>query len=240
VVDIDQRMDLSSYSSDGENALDGLSYEELAELRKELVGEYSMLEFYPNDYELFQGDHKKIYGRIEEYQSWLSPAAYFFTNPYLLIISTAAPHINPVNLACPEVSIVYDHGVIEEIHQGESATCWFDQLYRSTKKPGTLWLFMVNAWDAGFHYAHVDLNQSSNVVASEDPDHITNGVHSRSYYYHVGQYGVNNISPRDTRAWLSLQQRDVRTEVYVKLWRARPESVKQDADIVYRIVIDPE
>ena len=239
-VDIGQKTDFSSYSSEGENALDGMAYDELAEMRIGLVDEYRILGLYPQQYQLFEGYHNKIYGQIEAYQSWLSPAAYFFTNPYLMIISTPAPYINPINMACLDVSIVYNDGVIDEFHSGEDARTWFDQVYKPRKDAGTVWLFMVNAWDAGFRFAHVDLDQCVNVVAGSAQDHITRGVHSRSYYYHVGQYGVNNISPRDTRAWVSLQQRDAPTQIYVKLWHLHPDSLADDPDLVYRITIAAE
>ncbi len=237
IVDIGQETDLSSYSGKGENALDGLSFDELSNLRMEQVVKYDVLELYPLDYHPFEDYHNRIYGQIEEFQNWMNPAAYFFTNPYLLIITTHAPFINPLNLACPDVSIVYDAGVIEEVHTGASASDWFDALYRPNGEPGTVWLFMVNAWDAGFKYAYVDIEQSKNVLASSEPNHITNSAHSRSYYYHVGQYGVNNISPRDKRAWVTLQQRGTPTEIYVKLWQKKPKTLTDEADIIYVIKV---
>ena len=237
IVDIGQETDLSGYNGKDGNALDGLSFGELSNLRMTQVGANDVLELYPPDYHPFEDYHNKIYGQIEEFQNWLNPAAYFFTNPYLLIIPTHAPYINPLNLACPDVSIVYDAGVIEEVHTGASASCWFDTLYQPHGQHGTLWLFMVNAWDAGFKYAHVDVEQSKNVLASSEPDHITNSVHSRSYFYHVGQYGVNNISPRDTRAWVTLRQRDTPTEIYVKLWQKKPKTLTDEADIVYVVKV---
>ena len=240
VVDFGQETALSSYSGKGENALDGLSFDGLSKLRLKLVDEYNVLGIYPPDYHLLEGYHSKIYGQIEEYQNWMNPAAYFFTNPYELIIATQAPFINPLNLACPDVSIVYDAGIIEESHLGINAVCWFDTIYRPQGEPGTVWLFMVNAWDAGFRYAHVDVGQSENVLVSPQSNHITNSVHSRSYFYHVGQYGVNNISPRDKGAWVTLRRRGAPTLIYVKLWQTRPKDISSEADLVYVLKVLPE
>ncbi|MEJ2201916.1 MAG: hypothetical protein P8X63_13025 [Desulfuromonadaceae bacterium] len=236
---IDQVISSSSLGGQGNNELDGMSYDELTSFRLAKVDEYRVLKFYHPGYHPFQGYHNNIYGRISEYQNWLNPATYFFSNPYLLIIPTQAPFVNPINLACPDVSILYQNGAIEETHSGASASCWFDAVYRSGGEPGTLWLFMVNAWDAGFFYAHVDVDQSENIARDASATHISNALHSRSYYYHVGQYDVNNISPRDPNAWVRLIKRNVKTQIHIKLWREKPEALDQPASLTYIIRIEP-
>ncbi len=238
-VDIDQDTYSSSYGVGEENELDGMSYDELAALRLKKVDEYRVLEFYHPGYHPFEGYHDKIYGPLTEYERWLSPAAYFFSNPYLLIIPTHAPFVNPINLACPGGSIMYLDGAIEETHTGESASCWFEEVYRPSGEPGKVWLFMVNAWDAGFFYAHVDVEQSENIARDANPAHITNAPHSRNYYFHVGQYEVNNISPRDENAWVTLLRREAKSKIYIKLWREKPVSLDQPASLTYVINVDP-
>ncbi|MFH1985141.1 MAG: hypothetical protein ABIL58_25160 [Pseudomonadota bacterium] len=222
-----------------QSALDGASHEQIAAFRTSRVDAYSDLGIFPDDYDPFAPPHRQIYGQITAHENWLKASVYFVANPYQLITATNAPYVNALSLDCPGVEIEYNDGVIEETHTGAGAACWFDKVYDIGDFPGQVWLFTVNAWDAGFKYAYVDVWKSENILPGAAPNHITNTPLSRSYYFHVGQYGTNNISPRDERAWVTLRARNAATKIYVKLWQQKPASTSQKADFVYIILVQP-
>jgi hypothetical protein len=157
------------------------------------------------------------------------------------VVLTCANHVTPLNLYCPDVRITYSNGVFETVHQGRAASCWFIFVYHKYSNfPGQVWPVTVNAWDAGFFYAFVDLSRSENVKENNNPSHITNAPLSRQYIYHVGKYRKNNLSPAVPRAWLTLNSRDTRTVIYVKLWRNKPVDTSQAPDLVSIFKILPE
>ena len=89
---------------------------------------------------------------------------------------------------------------------------------------------MVNAFDAGFPFAHLDRARSENVLPEASPANVTNGLFSQSSFFHVGRYAANNISPEDRKGWVRLSRPDARTLLTVKLWRRQPPSPKDDSD----------
>jgi hypothetical protein len=212
--------------------LDGMGKEEIAAFRIQKISIYRQLGIYEPNYHPFEAYHSHIYKSITPGKAWLGPTPYYIANPYQLVVLTCANHVTPLNLYCPDVRITYRNGVFETVHQGQAARCWFIVVYRSHDFPGQVWPVTVNAWDAGFFYAFVDLSRSENIKENNHISHITNRPLSRRYIYHVGKYGKNNLSPTVRSAWLTLNSRDTRTVIYIKLWRNKPEDTSQAPDLV--------
>jgi len=231
----------SSADPQGPTALDGLSLEELVAYRRARVGETAELGLFPRDYDPLSGPSRRIYAGITPGRRWLGPTAYYVANPAQLIVMTCADHVTPLALACPGTRLTYSYRRIEEVHEGEAARCWLGVAFdgTSTKPPGTLRVIMVNAFDAGFHYAHVDPQLSANLQSEQAPDGIVGGLFSQPSLFHVGKYGVNNISPRDPRGWIRLAQPDAVTRIHIKLWRARPSSPAARAEMTWEVRVDP-
>jgi hypothetical protein len=159
----------------------------------------------------------------------------------VLVVFTCANHVTPLNLLCPDVAVRYSDRHIEERHEGESARCWLRFVHEPpyADRPGQLRVVMVNAYDAGFLYAHVDRARCANVASNDDVANVVNGLFSQSSFFHVGRYRANNLSPEDPRGWIRLSRADAPTTIHVKLWRDRPASVAAEPDLTYEAVIAP-
>ena len=213
--------------------------EEISRFRLQRISSYRQLKIYDDNYHPFKEYHQYIYNSINPGEAWLGPTPYYIANPYQLVVLTCANHVTPLNLYCPDIEITYSNGVFEEIHRGRSALCWFHMVFQSYDFPGQVWPIAVNAWDAGFFYVFVDLSRSKNIKENDNPDHITNKPRARQYYYHVGKYKKNNISPTDRNTWLTLNSRDIDTVIYIKLWRNKPTDGSQAPDLVWVFKILP-
>ena len=102
----------------------------------------------------------------------------------------------------------------------------------------------VNANDLGYKYVYVDLSKStfkprftnsSNNVSTRVQE-FQNFIHLGSSCRHEG--GCNNGSPRQPNLEFNMNQGEGRGEIYIKLWRTKPASEKQEADITEKIVIE--
>jgi hypothetical protein len=223
----------------GATGLDFMQKEEISTFRLQRISIYKQLKIYDDNYHPFKEYHQYIYKSITPGEAWLGPTPYYIANPYQLVVLTCANHVTPLNLYCPDVAITYSNGVFETVHRGKSALCWFHMVYASDDYPGQVWPVTVNAWDAGFFYAFVDLSQSKNIKENNNPRHITNNPLTRQYFYHVGKYKKNNISPTIKDAWLTLNNRDTETVVYIKLWRNHPTDGSEAPDLVWVFKILP-
>ena len=239
VVPIKHDIKTPNVDSRGSTGLDGMTWDEIAAFRLEKIKTYKQLNFYHPQYHPFKFNHQRIYRLITPGEKWLGPTPYYVANPYLLIVLTCANHVTPLNLYCPDVSTVYDNGTIIETRTGRSAVCWFGYVFNSRDYPGKVWPIMVNAWDAGFFYIHVDISKSLNIKGSDNPNHITNKFHTRLYIYHVGKYKKNNISPTVRNAWLTLKKKDTETKIHIKLWRTPPRSLHKLPALTYIFHIIP-
>ncbi len=104
----------------------------------------------------------------------------------------------------------------------------------------------VNARDLGYKYAYVDLSKSTYKPAFTASSNLGNSVHEFQDFIHLGSScgvagGCNNGSPRMTFA----EFRDDFTkytkryqEIYIKLWKERPSSPQDNADITERIILN--
>lgn len=105
----------------------------------------------------------------------------------------------------------------------------------------------VNARDLGYPYMYVDLQRSTYKLAFLNPSNASTEVAQLQNFIHVGgscgvKGGCNNGSPRQPMLEFhedptaSTQDR----EIYIKLWKEKPASVEDDADIVEHIIIQGE
>lgn len=231
----------ATVDTQGRTALDGLDLKDLASFRQARVRDHEDLALFPRPYDPLHGPSRRIYASITPGTKWLGPTPYYVSNPYVLIVMACANHVTPLNLFCPDVSFRYTHRRIEELHDGPSARCWLDRVFDPpyADNPGLARVVMVNAYDAGLHYAHVDLGQSENVATDSSPDNLVNALFDQPSLFHVGKYAANNISPQDRRGWIRLQDRGATTRVHVKLWTRRPSSPASPADMVYVVSVRP-
>ncbi|MCP5046256.1 MAG: hypothetical protein GY940_03735 [bacterium] len=241
-VVIEQDLGPTSVNNGTATALDGMDHDEIAEYRFERVSRYKELGLFPAQYHPFKRYNNLLWGSAVPGEKWTGPTVYYIANPYVIIGMAPAVWAVALNHFCPDVSIVYENGVFEEVHKGDSARCWFDKIYQSNDYPGKFRPKMVNAWDAGFFYIYVDRSKSLNIKRSFKNDNITNGVSTALSYFHYGGYNANSLSPMIPNHWLTLQERYVNTRIYVKLWRNKPNSHDDPADLVYitRILIKPD
>jgi hypothetical protein len=230
----------SSVDPQAATVLDGMSMKEILAFREERVAALSKLGLFPLPYAPLSGPARAIYSRITAGQRWLGPTSYYVVNPYVLVVLACANHVTPLNLLCPDVDIHYSNRRIEERRQGTSASCWLRTVHDPERhRPGRVRIVMVNAYDAGYHYAHVDLGLSLNVAPSTDAANIVNGLFRQSSFFHVGRYRVNNISPADRLGWVLIASPEAATRIHVKLWRDRPPSPEAAPDLTYVASVDP-
>lgn len=219
--------------------LNGMGLEEISNFRKEKIKEYEVLKFYPQDYEPFKPPHNKIYGSITPYKDWLTAVPYYISNPYLLVILTCAGHVTPLNWYCRDTQIEYYSGKIVETRYGKSAQCWFEKVFSSPDYPGNVRVILVNADDSCFCYSNLDISNSINIEESNDPENIVNAIHKTNVYFHVGRYGVNNLSPENRKEWVKIKEKDKETKIIFKLWRIEPSSKEDSPDLTYEFHISP-
>jgi hypothetical protein len=231
----------ASVDSRAKTLLDGMSLEQLLAFRTERVARFAQLGLFPTPYAPLAGHAQRIYASITPGAKWLGPTAYYVANPYVLVVFTCANHVTPLNLLCPDVAIRYSDRLIQERHVGEAARCWLRVVHEPpyADRPGHVRVIMLNAFDAGFRYAHVDRSRSSNVEPSDDRANILNSAFTQSSFFHVGRYQANNLSPEDPHGWIRLAHSSAPTTIHVKLWHNQPPSTATEADVTYEAVVAP-
>ena len=207
--------------------------------RKKKVNQYNRLNFYYPYYSPFKFFHKQIYKNIRFDKDFLDPTKYFIANPYQLIIFTKADHVTPLNIINKFFKLTYNNGVITELYKDTPARNWMSEVFTFSDHPGKIWAIMINAWDAGFFYINVDPDKSENILPGQ-PGNVTATIHSGYYFFHVGHYGVNNLSPSKPNAWITIKEINKFTKIYIKLWRKKPDSIHDKPDLIYQLIIDPK
>lgn len=102
----------------------------------------------------------------------------------------------------------------------------------------------LNARDLGYEYAYVDLEKSTfNGKFSQEGDNVSTDVQQFKNFIHLGyscehEGGCNNGSPRQPNFEFNLPDNyNGFGDIYIKLWRSKPKSPMQKADIVERIIV---
>lgn len=222
-------------------SLNGMTMDEITAFRILRVQEHALLNIFPPGYDPRRPPHDEIYSSITSRADWLSPAQFYINHPYLFIILSCAGTVHPVAEDCGYIELKYSKGVMEEIYRGSEAEKWFEKLTYCSGDLLEMHVWMVNAYDAGLFYANVDMTRSQNLdpYYNDTPVSIVNSVYSNHGIFHVGRYGVNNLSPEDKNAWIKLREPKVFTQVFVKLWREKPESKEQQEELAYIIKVMP-
>lgn len=224
---------------DGPTVLDNMDLEQIGAYRKEKVQKYAQLGFFHPGYDPLKSPHAKIYGQITPKTAWVTVVPYYITNPYILLSLTHDGKVAPFTAFLDQVDIVYSSGKITETHTGLNGSIWREFLASDTEKQGIVNLIMVNAWDAGFYYAHLVERLSENVESASAADNIGNTVISQSSFFHVGQHHKNNLSPYDARCRITLKDINSSTRLVFYLWRKKPQSVTAPPDLVYEMSFVP-
>ncbi|MDY6965126.1 MAG: hypothetical protein SVM80_04045 [Halobacteriota archaeon] len=219
-------------------SLHGQTKNSILSQRKLKVEEYRNLGIFPENYE----PKDSIFGQITDGADWVEDTQFFIHNPYLLVMTSAPNVVNVLLPFCSVNSVYYSNNRIDVKYKDQSAMKWFYYIYEHYGDPGGIVrLWFVNAYDAGFNYAHVDMDQSINI----DPEwyasgnSVTKSVYSGHEFFHVGRKRKNNISPASPDARLKLINQNEKTIIYIKLWRERPDSVNTEEDFAYVINIEP-
>ncbi len=207
-------------------------------LRKRKINDNKMLGIFPENYV----PAASIYGQINEKADWVHDTQFFVNNPYLLAVISSGNKVNAFLPYCNMNSVEYSHGKITETYKGRPAEKWFFfalDYYGDFK--GIIRLWFVNAYDAGFKYAHVDSSKSINIDMTYPPSEgsLLKSIYSGHELYHVGHLKKNNISPYDVRATIKLQEKNSKTVIYVKLWKSRPLGNSDREDFAYIFRIEP-
>ena len=101
-----------------------------------------------------------------------------------------------------------------------------------------------NARDLGYDYAYLDLSRSRTQAKFAQPDNITNRVHKFQDFFHTGGRcrvpgGCNNGSPNQPELNFNENFQARQKQVfYFKLWRKRPASPEDPADIYEKMVFE--
>ncbi len=208
----------------------------ICSLRKARVNDLKMLGIFPESYT----PAGSIYGQIDEKSDWVQDTQFFVNNPYLLVVISSGNKVNAFLPYCGLNSVEYSDGKITETYRGQSAQKWFFyafDYYGDFKEIVRLWF--VNANDAGFKYAHIESSKSLNLDMNYPPSEgsVLKSIYSGREFFHVGHLKKNNISPYNVRATLKPREKNLKTVIYVKLWKDRPSTkdVKEDFAYVFRI-----
>jgi len=214
------------------------SIDNIYSLRKAKVGDNEILGIFPQRYM----PAATIYGQIDEKSEWVHDTQFFVNNPYLLVVISSGNKVNAFLPYCHLNSVEYSYGKIIETYRGQSAQKWFFfafDYYGDFK--GIIRLWFVNAYDAGFKYAHIDSSKSLNIEMSypQSEGSILKSIFSGHEFFHVGHLKKNNISPYDVRATIKLQEKNLKTVIYIKLWKSRPPANSTKEDFAYVFNIEP-
>lgn len=159
-----------------------------------------------------------------EYPFWFhSVTDYTFCDTDL---STLMPQLITYNGAKKEITVEYQH------------------LPFATNNDNTFYQFNgVNARDLGYKYVYFDKSKSTYDIEFSRPSNISTDVYELYNFIHLGYAcgvngGCNNGSPR--QEFLEFKNNNYRSEIgkviYLKLWKTRPQSPKQEADITEKII----
>lgn len=219
-------------------SIDGLPKEKIFALRKVEVQKYKEVGIFPNNYQ----PSSRVFGQIQDRGDWVKDVRFFINNPYLLVLNSSHPYVNVLAPYCDVSTVTYFEGKITELYWRDAAKKWFYYIYDYyTQNDEIIRLWFANAYDAGFRFAHIDKDKSVNVDFNRknSPDSVVNGIYAGNEFFHVGHLAKNNISPFSERATLKLLRRDIKTVVYIKLWKNRPASVDATEDFAYIIRMEP-
>ena len=212
--------------------------EEVLAYRRKKVVAMQCPGVYPAGYQPADAIYTK---NITDNDKWTKSSIFYLSNPQLLVIEASKGRISPfpywaggaqdlrAELRCYDKRIEISYGAHESYH-------WFDYLYYNDHRKNKLRLWLINARDAGFTHAYLDMSRSKNIATSAVKNNIAaTVVQSKALYHYGSNVSGNNISPADGRMVVSLKERGEETVLWVKLWRQAPESKDEPEYFAYVI-----
>jgi hypothetical protein len=215
-----------------------LSKDAIFSFRKAKVSDNKILGIFPERYM----PAPSIYGQVDEKADWVRDTQFFVNNPYLVAVISSGNKVNAFLPYCSVDSVEYSYGKITETYRGRAAETWFYFVFDYYGGfQGIIRLWFVNAYDAGFKYACIDSAKSTNIDMNypSSESSFLKSIYSGHEFYHVGHLKKNNISPYDVRATIRLREKNLRTILYVKLWRSRPSTMNLKEDFAYVFKMEP-
>ena len=217
--------------------------EEVLAYRRKKVVAMQCPGVYPAGYQPADAIYTK---NITDNDKWTKSSIFYLSNPQLLVIEASKGRISPfpywaggaqdlrAELRCYDKRIEISYGAHESYH-------WFDYLYYNDHRKNKLRLWLINARDAGFTHAYLDMSRSKNIATPKEQNNIAAAViQSKALYHYGSNVSGNNISPADGRMDLSLKERGEKTVLWIKLWRQAPESKNEPEDFAYVIRVSEE
>ncbi|MBP5404138.1 MAG: hypothetical protein J6Y17_03510 [Elusimicrobiaceae bacterium] len=181
----------------------------------------------------------------KHYTQGLSEETRFINNPTALVM-LEMPFVFPsnANWCTREDANLLPHKITYDALRGE-ITLTYLALPFQTRKDNTFYAFNgLNARDLGYPYIYVDPNRSTYLVEFLNKDNVSTEVVKLQNYLHVGpscgaRGGCNNGSPRQPMLEFheDISPDSNGKEIYIKLWKEKPNNVNDTADIVERIII---
>ena len=199
---------------------------------------------------------EKVFGQIEDGKPWisisfeekngmsdvegLSEESRFINNPSVLV----AADYNGVIQSGDEIGRYnYRNTMPSSIKYIQSENL-IEVVYPTMHLKGSYRLDGMNARDFGYKYARLDNNKSKNVYMQDFNSIATDIVEFRDFIHTGGSCrvpgGCNNGSPHQPMLVFKYPDQSWEVVLYIKLWREKPSSYDEPADINERIIILPK
>ncbi len=258
-VNLQQELMGGNSSSNGVRplvALSGASKQQVFELRKQAVASSP---FARADYE----PSAEVFGQIVDGKPWMaatscsnpktrkhytqgpSEETRFINNPTALVM-LEMPFVFPSNASwcTQEEANLIPQKITHDDERGEITVTYLDLPFQ-TRKDKIFYAFNgLNARDLGYPYMYVDSARSTYNLEFLNKDNASTEVVKLQNYLHVGpscgaKGGCNNGSPRQPMLEFheDMSPEAHGGEIYIKLWKEKPEHVNAPADMVERIII---
>lgn len=205
----------------------------------------------------------EVFGQIEDNKPWVSMNACFFGNKACITGDSEESRfvLNPTIL----VAIEYVYGAycttgqyipnlqaksIKYSKSKNEIVVTYDKLKHQTLDRNTEYSFKgLNARDLGYKYAYIDKEKSTyNLIFTDKNNNISTNIAEFQDFLHTGgscghEGGCNNGSPHQPMLDFENSHRDGTSyqnnkEIYIKLWKVKPNSPQDKPDIVERIIIE--
>lgn len=198
----------------------------------------------------------EVFGEIEDGKPWisisfgkkngmsdvegLSEESRFINNPSVLV----AADYNGVIRSGDEIERYnYRNTMPSSIKYIQSENL-IEVVYPTMHLKGRYRLDGMNARDFGYKYARLDNNKSKNVYMQDFNSIATDIVEFKDFIHTGGSCGVpggcNNGSPLQPMLIFKYPDQTWEVVLYIKLWREKPSSYDEPADINEKIIILPK
>ncbi|MCH9757829.1 MAG: heavy metal-binding domain-containing protein [Proteobacteria bacterium] len=214
--------------------------EELLNYRQQKVEALRHLGLYPQDYV----STTEIFSGAVDQQPSTKSSGFYLANPHLLIIPSRPGSVLPITYLAPkgnpahEQTMQHNEQQMRIVYRHVSANHWLYWVHGSGEK---IRLWGINARDAGFTHAMLDVEKSRNINISTSGNVVRQPTILKSFFHYGANVSANNLSPAYPDMVVSLD--DIyaeETHIYIKLWRGEPESPTQAEDYAYIIQVFPD